>query len=286
MRLFLMGDSFTENLFKFWYKNIKMANNNAEAQELVNNNEIAQYLIYLEKHGYEKAKYLDDVLSDMGYEIYNFGKGGCTIEDIIYQFSNLSKFESRDGDRIILNWTHPSRFNWINDNNKINFIHSNYNHIQPNDNNTDLAYATKLIRQQTINRENSFFDKSHGYLNKKLLVFMEYLIEIHSKYKPIVWTPFPDVDEIILNQRWTFSFINKTVYKDFLFKLPNNLSIIHETNGLFKDHHFGRYGNYYIAILLDEIIKNNLGPNYMDHKYIFDAALNRIKLEDKKFKMI
>jgi hypothetical protein len=26
------------------------------------------------------------VLSDMGYEIYNFAKAGCTIEDIIYQW--------------------------------------------------------------------------------------------------------------------------------------------------------------------------------------------------------
>lgn len=280
MRLFLMGDSFTENLFKFWYKNIEMVNNNAGAQELVNNDEIAQYLIYLKKHNFENAKYFDDILSDMGYEIYNFGKGGCTIEDIIYQFSNLSKFEKRDDDRIILNWTHPSRFNWIRDDREIQYVHSNWNPIWGDDNPTDSV--SRLMQQQAINRENSFSD---GYLNCNLLPFMEYIIENHNKYKPIVWTPFTDLDKIIINQKWSFSFTNENYYSNFLSNLPNNLSIIDETNGKFKDNHFGRYGNYYIATLFDEIIKNNLGPNYMDNTYIFDIALKRIKFENKKFKI-
>ena len=272
MRLFLMGDSFTENLFSYWYDSIEKAKTDNNHQRDVNNNQIAQYLIYLEKHGYEKAKYLDDVLSDMGYEIYNFAKAGCTIEDIIYQFSNLSKFDSRDDDRIIINWTDPSRFNWINDDNGVNFVHPN----------ADPSEWPNLIRQQTINRENSFLD---GYLSRNLLPFMEYLVEIHNKYKPIVWTAFSDLDKTIINQKWGFSFINEQCWWNFLAALPNNLSIINETNGLFKDYHFGRYGNYYIATLFDEIIKNNLGPNYMDDTYIFDIALRRIKLENKIFKI-
>jgi len=136
--------------------------------------------------------------------------------------------------------------------------------------------------QQNINREESFFD---GYLNRNLLPFMEYLIEIHNKYKPIVWTPFADLDKTMVNQKWFFSFINEKYWWNFLGKLPHNLSIIDETNGLFKDYHFGRYGNYYIATLFDEIIKNNLGPTYADDTKIFDIVLRRIERENKIFKI-
>lgn len=278
MRLFLIGDSFTDNLFKLSYDEIEKVKNNAPGSGEYT--EIRKYLIYLEQHGYEKAKWFDDLLVDMGYEVYNFAQGGCTIEDIIYQFSNLSKFEKRDDDRIILNWTHPSRFNWIRDSHTVHYAHSNWHPIWGDNNSTNSI--AKLMQQQAINREESF-SAEYGYLNRKLLPFMEYLIEMHSKYKPIVWSPFADLDEIIADQKWVFSFIGKEHYSDFLSKLPNNMSIIDETDFLFEDHHFGRAGNYYIATLLDEIIKSDIGPNYMNNKYIFNIVLNRIKLENKKF---
>jgi hypothetical protein len=279
MRLFLMGDSFTENLFEIGYNDIGRVKTNP--QYLVSNPEICQYLIRLEQNGYEKAKYFEDLLVDMGYEVYNFAKSGCTIEDIIYQFLNLSKFESRDDDRIILNCTHPSRFNWIKDDGEVHYVHLNSNMLNEDIWRNDSGIVS-LIMQQNINREESFFD---GYLNRNLLPFMEYLIEIHNKYKPIVWTPFADLDKTMVNQKWFFSFINEKYWLNFLGKLPHNLSIIDETNGLFKDYHFGRYGNYYIATLFDEIIKNNLGPTYADDTKIFDIVLRRIERENKIFKI-
>jgi hypothetical protein len=279
MRLFLMGDSFTENLFEIGYNDIGRVKTNS--QYSVSNPEICQYLIHLEQNGYEKAKYFEDLLVDMGYEVYNFAKSGCTIEDIIYQFSNLSKFENKDDDRIILNWTHPSRFNWVKDDREINYVHSNSNMLNEDACRNDSGIVS-LFMQQNINREESFFD---GYLNRNLLPFMEYLIEIHNKYKPIVWTPFADLDKTMVNQKWFFSFINEKYWWNFLGKLPHNLSIIDETNGLFKDYHFGRYGNYYIATLFDEIIKNNLGPTYADDTKIFDIVLRRIERENKIFKI-
>lgn len=282
MRLFLMGDSFTENLFRFWYNGIEKAKTSETWEKLVNDNEIAQYLIYLEKHGYERAKYFEDILSDLGYEVYNFGRGGCTIEDIIYQFSNLLKFKRRDDDRIILNWTHPSRFNWIREDKGIHYVHANWDPRWGREGDP-TGSESMLLKQQAINRENSFFGEY--YLNRNLLPFMEYLVEVHDRYKPIVWTPFADLDRIISNQKWLITFIGERYYGDFLSMLPNNLSIVHETNGLFKDNHFGRAGNYYIATLFDEVIKSNLGPNYMDHKHIFDITLKRIKLENKDFKI-
>jgi hypothetical protein len=279
MRLFLMGDSFTENLFEIGYNDIGRVKTNP--QYSMSDPEICRYLIHLEQNGYEKAKYFEDLLVDMGYEVYNFAKSGCTIEDIIYQFSNLSKFENKDDDRIILNWTHPSRFNWVKDDREINYVHSNSNMLNEDAWRNDSGIVS-LIMQQNINREESFFD---GYLNRNLLPFMEYLIEIHNKYKPIVWTPFADLDKTMVNQKWFFSFINEKYWWNFLGKLPHNLSIIDETNGLFKDYHFGRYGNYYIATLFDEIIKNNLGPTYADDTKIFDIVLRRIERENKIFKI-
>lgn len=277
MRLFLMGDSFTENLFKIGYNDIKKER--AISLNQVFNPEICQYLIYLEKNGYGKAKYFEDLLEDMGYEVHNFAKSGCTIEDIIYQFSNLSKFESRDDDRIIINWTHHSRFNWIRDDKEIHYVHPSSDMSNEDIWRNDSGIAS-LIMQQTINREGSF---TNGYLNRNLLPFMEYFVEIHNKYKPIVWSPFADLDETMINQKWFFSFINQKHWWDFLGKLPHNLSIIDETNGLFKDYHFGRYGNYYIATLFDEIIKNNLGPNYSNDTEIFDIVIRRIERENKIF---
>jgi hypothetical protein len=216
----------------------------------------------------------DDWLKEWGYDVYNFGEGACTIEDIIYQFSKIKDFDYNEGDRIIINWTHPSRFNWITDKCGIVYIHSNTDayHNIPNE----------LFKQQAVNREMSFFDD--GYLNQNLLPFMEYIVELHSKYKPIMWTPFHDLDKKLLNQKYHFSFQHQFVQEHFLHKLPKYWSIREETFHLINDGHFGQYGNYYMAVLFDEIIKSNIGPYYNNiSKIIFNKALDRIRFEKKQF---
>jgi len=138
---------------------------------------------------------------------------------------------------------------------------------------------SKEFQQQTINRETSF---DSGYLNQNLLPFMEYIVKIHDKYKPIIWTPFSDLDNVLLNKEYYFSFQSQNGYDNFFAKLPLNWSIKEETNGLINDGHYGRYGNYYLAILFDTIIKNNIGPVYKDD-FIFKKALERIKSENISF---
>jgi len=278
MKIFLLGDSFTDNLFKFNYKLISDFKSNPNKQwDYFLKEEIPKYLIKLQSINAPKALWFDDWLKEWGYDVYNFGKGGCTIEDIIYQFSKIKDFDYNEGDRIILNWTHPSRFNWINNKYGVIYVHPN----------TDVYenIPNELFKYQAVNREISFFNNQPDYyLNEKLLPFMEYIVELHSKYKPIVWTPFSDLDNVIENQKWNFSIKNQFIGDNFESKLPKNFEIREETLGIIKDGHYGQYGNYYFAVLFDEIIKSNIGPYYNnDSKNIFNKALERIEFEKKKF---
>jgi hypothetical protein len=274
VKIFLLGDSFTDNLFKAGYENILRCKNNKHLKNYFSDNEIVKYLIELQSINAPKALWFDDWLTEYGYDVYNFGTIACTIEDIIYQFSKLKAFDYNEGDRIILNWTHPSRFNWITDDLNCWYIHSNIFEFQ--------NLPKELFKQQAVNREMSFFDD--GYLNQNLLPFMEYIVELHSKYKPIMWTPFNDLDKKILNQKYHFSFQHQFAQEHFLSKLPKYWSIREETSHLINDGHFGQYGNYYMSVLFDEIIKSSIGPYYNnDSKIIFDKALDRIKFEKKQF---
>ena len=277
MKIFLLGDSFTDNLFEF-YSKILLDFEFSKKFPWAESHAIVQYLKKLQSKNAPKPLWFDDWLREWGYDVYNFANNGCTIEDILYQFSKIKYFDYNDGDRIILNWTHPSRFNWITNDLNCHFIHSNVD---------GLVFSPKeLFGEQAINRELSFFDNEYhlAYLNKNLSPFMEYIMEVHSKYKPIVWTPFDDVYEAIKKQKWIFSFQNDFAYRNFSSKLPINFEIREETLGVYDDGHYGQYGNYYIAVLFDEIIKSNIGPYYNnDSKIIFDKALDRIKFEKKQF---
>ena len=275
MKIFLLGDSFTDNLFKFNYKQISDFKSNPNKQsDYFLNNEISKYLIKLQSINAPKALWFDDWLTEWGYDVYNFGEQSCTIEHIIYQFSKIKDFDYNEGDRIILNWTHPSRFNWVTDDLNCYFIHPNMEESH--------KLPKELFNYQAINREMSFFNG--GYLNENLSPFMEYIVELHSKYKPIIWCPFSDLDNVIENQRWNFSIKNQFIGDNFESKLPKNFEIREETLGIIKDGHYGQYGNYYFAVLFDEIIKSNIGPYYNnDSKNIFNKALDRIEFEKKEF---
>ena len=96
---------------------------------------------------------------------------------------------------------------------------------------------------------------------------MEYIVELHSKYKPIVWAPFPDVEKNIQKQEWYFNV-------NFLTSKLKNFTITHETSNVINDGHFGQYGNYYMAVLFDEIIK----PNQELNKHIRRNKFVNIKI--------
>jgi hypothetical protein len=258
MRIFVLGDSFSHNLYEIVYED------NDKSSEIYN------YLKELQSKGIDKALWFTDHLTNWGYEVYNYGVGGCTNEHILYQFSKLPEF--REGDRIIINWTHPSRFNWIKEDGDCVYVHRD-------------SFKKKgetindMFNQQFLNRDYSF--RTEGYLKIYFMPFIKYLINTYSKYKPIMWTPFNDLDDLLVGEKYHLLSNNNL---NFIHRLPINWFTKEETEGRYNDNHYGRYGNYYLAVILDEIIKNDVDGDYMLHRYIFDDAIERIKKENVVFK--
>jgi hypothetical protein len=257
MRIFVLGDSFSDNLFEKAYKNID------------DSSVISNYLKELQNKGIDKALWFTDHLTNWGYEVHNYGIGGCTNEHILYQFAKLPEF--REGDRIIINWTHPSRFTWIKENGDCIYVHRDRFKKRG-------ETINDMFNQQFLNRDYSF--STEGYLKIYFIPFIKYLINTYSKYKPIMWTPFNDLDSLLVGEKYHLLSNNNL---NVTHRLPINSFIKEETEGKYDDNHYGRYGNYYLAVILDEIIKNDVDGDYMLHRYIFDEIVERIKKENVIF---
>jgi hypothetical protein len=279
MRIFVLGDSFAENLFETGYKQLNVVDGNLGG-------EIKKYMSLLEENKIEKAKWFTDWLSDWGYEIYNFGVGGGTIEDLIYQFGKIDT-EYKTGDRIIVNLTSINRFNWINEK-RIQFIHTNY--LNPYMDGYSKEECEFLLKQ-TVFRDELFKDKNSKFFND-INNFINYMLEKHSIYNPILWTIFAEFNESFQNNRWYYN----VVFKNGIFncnELPQvPFGINHETNGNIKDGHFGRYGNYYLALAFKEILESNTKEFYLKdevlmkkiNEKIYHASKNTIFKMPKEFR--
>lgn len=276
MRIFVLGDSFADNLFQEAYNWI--AKFSAEA---LNDNskyhfsELQRYLISMENENIDKAKWWTDWLEEWGYEIVNLAVSGCSNQNIFYQFAKINK-EFKEGDKIILHWTDHCRFDWAAD----EFGRNVSIHPGKLGHGFDEALKT-ILNKHSVCVDESFKTQS-GYLNNNLVPFMNWIVEKHSEYNPIIWSVFSH----------TIKHLNKSRYFDvnssyFLNLLDTNWTITKETNFLYNDGHFGRYGNYYTAVLFDEIIKSGITTN-MDEKsnksYIIENVVDRIKSEKLIFK--
>lgn len=250
MRLFVLGDSFTENLFENYNKQI-----------IDGNDGVSEYLNKLKSKNNDDYLWWTDWLKSMGYDVYNFGKSGCDINDIIYQFGKIDK-NYQDGDRIIVNLTNFNRYTWYFKPHSPSYIN-----ISAPLNDIDDNLKNELINQCIIRDE--CFNRNDGYLRNTVCEFINYLLSIHSKYKPLVWSPFDDNIGIIDKKFW----IDFVVLKNKLYENEIPINIIQETFGEINDHHFGKYGNYYWALMLDKIIKNVI---ILPHtrKMVDDVILN------------
>lgn len=256
MRIFLLGDSFTYNLFE------------KEFEKIISN-KIAPYDYEYEmfkyvNQFYEKEKkppfHFSDWLKEWGYDVYNFAKGGASLDEIIHQFGNIP-LDYEEGDRIILNLTHYSRFMWFIEENK-------YIQVVPffNTTNTD-SNTMNLLQEQCIERNDNV--NSNGYLKVVYFKFIDYLIKKHSNYNPIVWTPFEQMDLHFQNNSYFFK-------HNILFD-KSCCTISVETLGNIDDGHYATKANYILATSFDTIIKNNINSDY-----------NNINLKNKidKIKLI
>lgn len=240
-RIFLLGDSFTENLYKI---------------DCLSDNSISNYIKILRRHNQPDPLYFSDYLELWGYEIYNFGHSGCSVMETILDFAKIDT-SFREGDRIIINWTSVTRFNWIDDNGYIINIDTNADRI-------DNIIVKKFFQQQIINRQYSL--DSNADIKTKLIPFMNYLIDLHSKYKPIVWAPFGND----FGDKWFF--YDPTKFPNFH---CDKLRINDETNGIINDYHFSRYGNYYLAIIFRNILENAETEYYIKE----DKLIKKIHFE-------
>jgi hypothetical protein len=273
MRIFVLGDSFADNLFEEAYNWIGKFSNHGLKDRSFHFSPIQRYLISMKNENIDKAKWFTDWLEEWGYEVINLGTGGCSNQNIFYQFAKIDK-EFREGDKIILHWTDHCRFDWAADEFGRNIS------VHPRIHGFDEPLKT-ILNKHAVSIDESFKTKS-GYLNNHLVPFMDWIVEKHSEYNPIVWSVFSH----------TIKHLNKSRYFDvncpyFISLIKGRWNIKQESDGFFDDGHFGRYGNYYLAVLFDEIIKSGItiGLNENGNKsYIIKLTTDRIKNENVIFK--
>lgn len=269
MRVFVLGDSYSDNLFK-------------DSQTHLHLNEIKKYVDSVNEETSEKAMWWTDWLSEWGHEVYNFAVGGSSLESLIYQFGKIDE-NYEPNDRIILNLTHPSRYNWYDEMGNCSFIHNQADQFQ-------YRVVKDLMEEQAVNRDISFND---NYLSQNLTPFLKYLINKHSHYRPIVWTTFHDVINHFVGHKYFFETHNiMNIRKNHEIKVcfENNtewkskLEMHKESFYYVQDGHFGRYGNYELALMFQCILESNVDGYYLEDQNLF-SDLEKAIMYDKVFEI-
>lgn len=251
-RIFTLGDSFTENLFKSYDEN--------SFRDHVKESEMFKFLTDLKESHNEKPLWWTDWLEKWGYEVHNLGIGGCSNEEVTYQLGKIDK-NFIDGDRIIINWTHYIRFLWISND-------GTRSSILPN-------HTSKFFNEQSILRDYSWENKN-GYLNQTLKPFINNILNFIEKYRPILWSPFDEICDVIDSNKWYFN-RNLTIGVNTLFSIKS------ETNELIDDNHYGRYGNHNLAVIFDELLKYEGDGHYVNDSELIEKINKRLKKDKINF---
>jgi hypothetical protein len=254
MRIFLLGDSFTANLFQTEFKKII---NNKITPEDYNYNMFKYVNTFYQKQNYSPFHF-SDWLKEWGYEVYNFANGGASLDEIIHQFAKIPlKYE--EGDRIILNLTHHSRFMWFLEENHYIQVIPGYHAPDENSN------LIEFLQKQCIARDDNMH--ADGYLKNVYVKFIDYLIKKHSNYNPIVWGPFLDINSHF--EKNSYFFKVQDIFSE------NYGSIYEETLKTINDKHFGILRNHALATAFDTIIKDDINSDY-NNKKLVDKIINKI----------
>lgn len=264
MRIFILGDSFSDNIFT---KAIYDLDNNIE-----DNDGIYRYIKLLRENKINDPIHWSNYLKSWGYEIINLSQNGCSNYSIFNQFPKID-LNYTENDRIIINWTGLNRYNWIGKRGNNMIITGG---SQP-DYNTNIK--TKILCDQTVYRMESV-DNPAGYLRRETVPFMNYLIELHDKYKPIMWAPIAHHNKIFNEEKYFIWEIHDDFYKNIIPE-HNILTIEKETNGKVMDQHYGRYGNFYMAVVFDTILKytENINHNgfYLNDPNLINTIFKNIQ---------
>lgn len=274
-KIYLIGDSFTDNLYKEQLFQKRMNFNEGVGQ-------IRKYIDSIYEDTGEYPIYFDEWLTMWGYDVYNFGLGGCSIYHTFNQFARIKLNEFNVGDRIIVNWTSPIRLDWLVDNGDVQIIQGTYAQYQ-----NDKPDASEALIDQSLLRASSLHNEDgKGYLRKETIPFMSRLVDLHKAYHPIQWSPFPNISDFISKEMWYFYEPNNSIFKDYIQEY-DALKIYGETGGKCVDEHYSRYGNYYLALILKTIIEHNFTtPNYTLDDNLLDKVFDVVKNNRPNFKKV
>jgi hypothetical protein len=269
-RVFLLGDSFTDNLYQyqFFYKKMGISDDVGQIRKYID--------CILEDTG-NLPLYFDDWLKVWGYDVFNFGLGGCSIYHTFNQFAKIDKNFVK-GDKIIVNWTNPERLDWFTDSGRLQILQGRSNDyiLRPD---AKLAMEEQLvIRMMSMENEDGI-----GYLKKETIPFMSRLVDLHSKYQPIQWSPFNNISNLLAKDNWFFYEVTHPIFKDYI-KEYDSLRIGGETNGNCADGHYSRYGNYYTALIFKTIMEyKSTTSNYIDDNNLLDIVFDVVKKNRPNF---
>ena len=240
MKIYILGDSFADNLYK------------TEINRIINGENrdgpISEYVKLLKNKNLPYPMHFGDYLESWGHEVVNLGSGGCSNESIYHQFTQIKE----PFDRLIVNWTGLSRFDWYGKNLEVRTFTGG---IAPG---TKLTTTDELLIEQGFNRLESVIHRN------KTIDFISYFIKIYEKQKPIIWSPFLDISKLIETQKGFIWEVNNPIFKDIIPEY-DKIYINGETDGKVNDMHYGRYGNFYTALLFDTILEHTKDVEHDGH---------------------
>ena len=245
MKIYILGDSFTDNLFKIEIDRIK---NNEDGKS-----QIREYINFLRNKNLPDPMHFEDYLKMWGHEVINLGKGGCSNYSIYHQFTQIKE----PFDRIIINWTGFGRFEWYGKNREVRVITGG---IPPNQKFTSFD---ELMAQQCIDK------MDNEILIKETNDFISFFVNKFQKYKPIIWGNY--CREKIKNNKGFFWDVCSNFFMDIIPEFKK-LEIETETNYKINDKHYGRYGNFYTALVFNTILEHTKDIEH-DGYYIKDLDL-------------
>jgi len=225
-RLFVFGDSFAFNYFSNKENLINVAPH-------FGNGAVKAYVEYYNYFGH----WIDHLQNF--YDVYSFGQGAASNEQIIFQLGSLHDFEYTPGDRVIVIFSTPERLTVVLRKIKYNLAPSGllYKSLFSN---PDII---SFIENQYLERSKRWEDTSILKEEKKFITFLKTLLE---KWNPIffTWTPTLNIESVELIPFPPFDF---SIYK--------------ESSGYCDDWHLGVEGNYKLFKVFAEILNIDI-PQY------------------------